>query len=200
MRGPAFAAAFLIALASGAGAQAPEPTPLPEESAPGIPTRPSAEEELTVLMEALRDPDSGNPEMIEQRIIELWSRSGSPTADLLLERGREAIQAENYREAIGHLTALTDHAPDFAEGWNTRATVFFMIEEFGLAMTDIERTLALNPDHFGALAGLGIILDQTDRPEAALAAFRAARMINPHRERVNDAIRRLAPMVDGRDL
>ncbi|MEL6235099.1 MAG: tetratricopeptide repeat protein [Pseudomonadota bacterium] len=178
----------------------------PEEEAAEAPAetgptqRPSAEEELAVLLEALRDPEAPNPEAMEERIVELWSRSGSATADLLLERGRAALGAQELGIAIGHLTALTDHAPDFAEGWNARATAFFMMEEFGLAMADIERVLELNPEHFGALAGLGLILDQTGRPEAALAAFREAQRLNPHRDQINQAVDRLAPEVDGQQL
>ncbi|MEM8742162.1 MAG: tetratricopeptide repeat protein [Pseudomonadota bacterium] len=178
----------------------------PEEEAAEAPAetgptqRPSAEEELAVLLEALRDPTAPNPQAMEERIVELWSRSGSATADLLLERGRAALGAQELGIAIGHLTALTDHAPEFAEGWNARATAFFMMEEFGLAMSDIERVLALNPEHFGALAGLGLILDQTGQPAAALAAFREAQRLNPHRAQINQAVDRLAPEVDGQQL
>ncbi|RMF33512.1 MAG: hypothetical protein D6754_16840 [Alphaproteobacteria bacterium] len=151
-------------------------------------------------MKALRDPEAADPETIERRIVEIWSISGSDTADFLLQRGREAMQAENYTAALDHLTALVDHAPEFAEGWNARATAYFMIEQYGLALADIEHVLALNPDHFGALAGLGIILEQLDRPEDALRALRAAQKLNPHRAQVNEAIERLEPEVDGLSL
>ena len=83
--------------------------------------------------------------------------------DLLLQRGQEAMEAGDLDAAIEHFTALTDHAPDFAEGWNARATAFFQDERYGPALADIERTLALNPDHFGALMGLAMILEQLDR-------------------------------------
>jgi tetratricopeptide (TPR) repeat protein len=205
MTGPRKIAA-LVAVASAVWASAPAraqndpPADTVSAEEPVEKRRPTAAEELAVLMDAIRDPAAANPERLEGRIIELWSDSGSATADYLLRRGRDAMNAEDFRAAIGHLTALTDHAPAFAEGWNARATAFFMMDEFGLALSDIERALALNPDHFGALAGMGIILEQMDRPGPALAAFRAAQTLNPHRERVNDSVRRLAPMVDGRDL
>jgi len=76
--------------------------------------------------------------------------------DLLLQRGQDALEEENYQAAIEHFTALTDHAPQFAEAWNMRATAFFLIDEYGLSIEDISRTLALNPKHFGALSGCGI--------------------------------------------
>ncbi|MEM9049091.1 MAG: tetratricopeptide repeat protein [Pseudomonadota bacterium] len=193
------AAAFGQAIDPGVEPMSPEQEA--QSALPEAPTeRPSPEEELAVLLDALRDPDAENPMAMEERIVALWSRSGSATADLLLERGRAAMTANNLEAAIDHLTALTDHAPDFAEGWNARATAFFMMEEFGLAMADIERVLALNPQHFGAFAGLGLILHQTGRPEAALAAFREAQRLNPHREMVNQSIDRLAPEVDGRQI
>lgn len=194
----AAASALVAALAAGGMAAGAEPAQ--PSRTPAVAPRPEASEELALLMSALADPDAEAPAAIEERIIALWSRSGSPTADLLLERGRKAMAAGDLRAAVDHLSALVDHAPDFAEAWNARATAFFMMEEFGLALADIERALALNPQHFGALAGLGIILEQMDRPAEALAAFRAARALNPHREPVNEAVRRLAPMVDGRDI
>jgi len=125
------------------------------------------------------------------------SRSGSVAMDLLLQRGQDALEEENYQAAIEHFTALTDHAPQFAEAWNMRATAFFLIDEYGLSIEDISRTLALNPKHFGALSGLGVILEQIGDNENALLAYRAAYEINPHRENLTEAISRLENDVDG---
>jgi tetratricopeptide (TPR) repeat protein len=197
-----------------AGSQEIQPAePPPPEAVPGEATgdgtetaqparqlRPSPEQELATLMAAIADPAAGDWEKIEERIVELWSISGSDTADLLLRRGRDAMNAGDFVTAIGHFTALIENAPGFAEGWNARATAFFMLEEFGLALADIERTLAINPSHFGALAGLGIILEQSGQPATALAAFREAQRLNPHRPQVNEAVDRLVPLVDGTAL
>ncbi len=120
--------------------------------------------------------------------------------DLLLKRGQEAIEAGDFNLAIGHLTALTDHAPDFAEGWNARATAYFLAGQFGPSVDDIRRTLALNPRHFGALSGLGMILEQTGRNDAALKAFRQSLAMNPHQEGIEAAVKRLEQDATGTEL
>ena len=147
--------------------------------------------DLDSLLADLAKPDLRTWEATEDKIVGLWSRSGSETADLLLQRGRDALEEEDYATAIEHLTALTDHAPDFAEGWHTRATAFYMMDEYGLALADLERTLVLNPRHFAALTGMGIVLEELGNHELALAAMRLAHALNPHRDNINDAIKRL---------
>lgn len=149
------------------------------------------------LLQQLADPETEDWERVEERVIDAWSRSGSVAMDLLLQRGQDALEEENYQAAIEHFTALTDHAPQFAEAWNMRATAFFLIDEYGLSIEDISRTLALNPKHFGALSGLGVILEQIGDNENALLAYRAAYEINPHRENLTEAISRLENDVDG---
>ncbi|MEO1548922.1 MAG: tetratricopeptide repeat protein [Pseudomonadota bacterium] len=148
-------------------------------------------EELDTLFAQLALEDQLGWEQIEERIKRLWSKSGSASADYLLKRGRDALEAESYTEAVEHFTALTDHAPDFAEGWNGRATAFYLMEEYGLAVQDVLRTLMLNPRHFEALSGLGLMMERMERPDAALAAFVEARKLHPHHEIINDAIDRL---------
>jgi len=155
---------------------------------------------IETLLKELADPNAEDFERLEDQIIDIWSRSGSISIDLLLQRGRDALDADDYKAAIEHFTALTDHAPDFAEGWNMRATAFYLIEEFGLAIEDIGRTLALNPKHFGALNGLGVLLEQIEDRTNALLAYRAAYEINPHRDNVIEAIERLEVEVDGRSI
>ncbi|MBB5515406.1 tetratricopeptide (TPR) repeat protein [Rubricella aquisinus] len=147
--------------------------------------------ELEQLYAQLADPETTDPIRLVNRIGRLWSNSGSEAMDLLLERGTEAIQDEDYILAIEHLTALTDHAPDFAEGWNARATAYYLNGDLGLSIADIERALALNPQHFGALAGLGLIYEELGYDQAAYSAYLASRSLNPHQERVNNAIDRL---------
>lgn len=168
---------------------APESAPLPE----------GREARLDALFERLATAETGPHERWENEIRRVWSRSGSDTADLLLQRGRDAMAREDARRAVEHLSALVEHRPDFAEGWNLRATAFFSQGQLGLALADIERTIALEPRHYGALMGLGVILEQLGREADALAAYRAAHALNPHLERVGDAVERLAPKVDGRD-
>ncbi|MEM1129373.1 MAG: hypothetical protein AAGH83_02525 [Pseudomonadota bacterium] len=156
--------------------------------------------DLDELYSQLRDPDTRDWESVEDQIWSEWSKSGSPSFDLLLERGREALEAGDTDAAIEHLTALTDHAPDFAEGWNARATAYFNAEMYGPSLSDIERTLALNPNHFAAVAGMAMILDDIGYPRDALSAYRAAAAIHPHRPDIKDAMERLEQELAGQDL
>jgi len=160
-------------------------------------TRAQDTDDLDRLLSQLADPETEDWERVEERIIDTWSRSGSTAMDLLLIRGQDAMEEDDYQSAIEHFTALTDHAPDFAEGWNMRATAFFLIDEYGLSVEDIGRTLALNPKHFGALSGLGVILEELGDTKNALLAYRSAYEVNPHRENLIEAIARLENDVDG---
>ena len=129
-----------------------------------------------------------------------WSRSGSPSMDLLLERGREAMQREDWNLAIGHLSALIDHAPDFAEAYNARATAYFNAEMYGQSLADIQRTLELNPRHFGALAGLGIIMEELGREDVALEAWQAVAELTPNRPDLDETLQRLERTTRGQTL
>ena len=120
--------------------------------------------------------------------------------DLLLDRGRDALGEGDTTLAIRHLTALIDHAPDFAEGYNGRATAYFQAGRFGLSLEDIRQTLTLNPRHFGAMTGLAIILEELGKPDEALAAWREVEKLNPNREGLSDAILRLERQVEGEAL
>lgn len=152
------------------------------------------------LYAELADPDNPAWELAQADILREWSKSGSATMDLLLKRGTEAMEAGDLPAAIEHLTALTDHAPEFAEGWNARATAYFLAGQYGPSLADIRRTLALNPHHFGALTGLGTILEQTGEPEEAMRAYRAVLALNPHQESVRQALGRLEKDANGVDI
>lgn len=155
---------------------------------------------LEELLSELADPDNSEWKKLEKQIQEAWSKSGSRTVDHLLKRGRDALDAEDYAAALEHFTAVTDHAPDFAEGWNSRATVFFLLDRYALSIEDIERTLTLNPKHYSALNGLGIMLERMGDEKNALTAFEEAQAIHPHQERVNEAVERLVKVVKGREI
>lgn len=160
---------------------------------------PAAAEDLEDLLRQLADPTTERWQRVERQVIAAWSKSGSAAMDLLLQRGRDALGAGETEAAIEHLTALTDHAPDFAEGWNARATAWFRAGHYGPAMADIARVLALNPRHFGALSGLGAILEETGRYPQALEVYRAARTIHPHQPILMRAVERLERQVAGQD-
>ena len=92
---------------------------------------------------------------------------------------QEAMQAKKFAVALDFLDRVTVLEPKFAEGWNRRATVHFMMQSFGKSMADIERTLRLEPRHFGALSGMGMILKETGRKEAALHAYERVLAVYP---------------------
>lgn len=155
---------------------------------------------LDELFAQLSDADEKSAERIEQQIWSEWSKSGSPAMDLLLERGRIAMQEGDLEAAIEHLTALTDHAPEFAEGWNALATAYFQAGDYGPSIEDIGRTLTLNPRHFGALSGLGMIFEELGDPDRALDAYKAALAVNPWLGEVKDAVERLEAEAAGQEL
>ncbi len=137
---------------------------------------------------------------IESEIWIEWSKSGSPAMDLLLQRGRDAMAIGDNRTAIDHFSAIIDHDPAFAEAWNARATAYFNAGEFGPAVADIAHVLTLNPRHFGALSGLGMILEETGKTERALEVYKSALALHPHLEGVSDAVERLETEAEGQEL
>jgi tetratricopeptide (TPR) repeat protein len=155
---------------------------------------------LDQLFSELSEPGREDWERIEGEITKIWTRSGSASMDLLLGRGNAALEAEDYPAAVEHFSALIDHAPDFPEGWNGRATTFYLMGEFALSMADVEHVLALEPRHFGALSGLAFMLESMGETELALRALRQVQALNPNRPNINDAVVRLRQMTGEAEL
>ena len=155
---------------------------------------------LESLFHELANPENGNWERTQAQIYAAWNRSGSPSMDLLAERADKAVATQDYDTALIFLNDLVRLAPDFAEGWNKRATVYFLRDEYGLSLGDIGRVLALEPRHFGAYSGLGIILDRLGDKEGALEAYRRAVDIHPNLPGAADGIRKLTREVEGERL
>ena len=158
------------------------------------------EDELDALFELLADRENQNWESVQAQIRNIWNRSGSASMDLLARRADKAMEDEDFDTALVHLNDLTRLAPDFAEGWNKRATVYFLQGEYGRSLDDIARTLRLEPRHFGALSGLGIILDRIGDSRGALEAYRRADKLHPNLPGVEEGIKKLTPEVDGQRL
>lgn len=152
---------------------------------------------MDALLSELADPDTRNWQQVERKIALEWSKSGSPAMDLLLQRARAAIDLQDWDTALEHYTALTDHAPDFAEGWAERASVYFQIGHYGPALDDLRRALALNPNQFNALAGLAVMLEEMGLREDALEAWKALSAIHPHRPETREALERLEQELGG---
>ena len=156
---------------------------------------------LDGLFLQLQDDDQeADLEAIEQDIWQEWRKSGSDAVDFLLERGMAAMQEGQMRQAISHFTTVIEQAPEFAEGYNMRATAYFMMNQYGLSVADIERTLALEPRHFGALGGLGMIMERTDRPKQALFAYEKLLEVHPKSPQAKDAVERLKDALEGTAL
>ncbi|WP_136682588.1 tetratricopeptide repeat protein [Falsirhodobacter xinxiangensis] len=157
-------------------------------------------QDMDALYDQLAKATPEEAPRIERQITAEWSKSGSASMDLLLARGNEALEAGDIDAAIEHFTALTDHAPDFAEGWNARALAFFQKGLYGQAVEDIGRTLTLNPHHFGAISGLAAMFEEMDRPKQALEAYKAALAIHPNLAGVREAVDRLEADTEGQEI
>lgn len=120
--------------------------------------------------------------------------------DLLLDRGRAAMEAGDIPLAIAHFSALVDHAPDFAEGYNARATAYFSAGLYGPALDDLRMALALNPRHFGALTGMALILSELGYDDQALVAWRKVQDLHPQQENLRPALDQLEHAVEGTRL
>ncbi len=152
------------------------------------------------LFEQLKSATPETYKAVENQIRTGWTKSGSSAVDLLLERAQDAMQNDDLDAALEHLTAATDHAPEFAQGWNLLATVYFRRDLYGPAIDSLERALAINPNHFDAMTGLAVILDELGYAEDALEAYSAVRTIHPHRENISTAIERLEKQVRGQEI
>ena len=159
-----------------------------------------ADDALDDLFKRLKAAGPDEAGRIQREIQITWDKSGSAAMDLLLQRGRDALMAGDTDKAIEHFTALTDHAPAFAEGWNALATAYYTAGAFGPSVEDIGKTLTLNPKHFGALAGLGMILEEIGKPEKALEAYHAALAIHPNLDGIVDRAAALETEIAGQDL
>lgn len=149
---------------------------------------------LQVLFARLQATSSqAEAQVAQQQIWQIWIESDDSLANRLMRNGIEAMASRQHALALQYFDRLVERAPDLAEGWNKRATVHYLMEDYQASVLDIERTLELEPRHFGALSGLGMIYDAIGEPAAALRSFEAAVAINPHldgtRQRI-DVLRR----------
>jgi tetratricopeptide (TPR) repeat protein len=172
---------------------------------PASPSPPRAEasrratlDDLFARLSAAKDETEakGIANLIERR----WSRSGSDTADLLIARASDAIQAKEHALGVELLDRVIALKPDWAEAWNRRATAFFLLDDIASAMADLRQVLAREPRHFGAWAGLGHIYMSAGDNARALDAYRKALALHPHIESVRPLVEKLTPDIDGRDI
>lgn len=156
--------------------------------------------DLDGLFQQLAEPQGEAWRIAESDILREWSKSGSAAMDLLLKRGEEALDQGDPQTAIGHLTALTDHAPDFATGYQARAVAYAMIGDYGPALADLARTLELEPRQFAALTQLGGMFEEMGDDQRAIEAYRQSLTIHPHQQEAIDGLARLEMANHGTDI
>ncbi len=142
-----------------------------------------------VVAAALRDTDPDTREHAELALWRIWSRSGDREVDRLFAEGMERMGAGDLDEALVKFNRVVRLRPDFAEGWNKRATLYFMVGEWSKALTDCDQVIKRNPHHFGALAGYSLIYLQLERFERAREFARRALEVNPNMESVRQNLR-----------
>jgi tetratricopeptide (TPR) repeat protein len=151
------------------------------------------DERLVGLFQQLEAAPVGDAAGVESRIWQIWIETGDAASERLMRQGIGAMAGRQLDLALRMFDRLVDRAPGFAEAWNKRATVHYLMGDFEASVADIQKVLDLEPRHFGALSGLGLIYDAVGEPAAALRSFEAALSINPHlagtRERA-DALRK----------
>lgn len=147
------------------------------------------------LAAALRDDDALVRKLAERAMWEVWSRSGDASVDRLLASGIEQMGAREGELAVRTFTEVIRRRPDFAEGWNKRATVYYLMGEYQKSLADCDEVMKRNPYHFGALSGYGMIYLQLDQPAKALDYFQQALKVNPNLESVNETVEMLKPLL-----
>ncbi|MGH6677154.1 MAG: tetratricopeptide repeat protein [Xanthobacteraceae bacterium] len=156
---------------------------------------------LDTLFAALKiAPNAESAKAIESQIWAVWMISGSDTCNLLMARVKIAIETKDYNLALKLLDAIVEIKPDYVEAWNQRATVYYLKNDYAHAIADLGEVLAREPRHFGALSGLGMILQELGDDKDALKAYRDALKIDPHLEHIPDAVRELSRKVEGRNI
>ena len=150
--------------------------------------------------ELRRERNPRAAERIANRIREQWSRSGSASIDLLMQWSAKALEEKKFDVALDLLDEVVVLQPDFAEGWNRRATVHFMMDSYSKSMADIEHALRLEPRHFGALAGMAAIFRLYDRKQAALDANMRVLEVYPMLRSAQDEVSKLSEELAGQGI
>lgn len=144
--------------------------------------------DVPALVQALRDPDEHVRALAERALWQVWSRSGDPGVDSLFRLGLEQMTRQDAEAAIETFSQIIQRKPDFAEGWNKRATLYYLVGEYDKSVADCEEVIKRNSVHFGALSGFGLNYLQLQKPERALQYFQRALDINPNLAQIQAAV------------
>ena len=141
------------------------------------------------LVQRLTDESPLVRSFAEQGLWVLWSRSGDDAVDALLAKGVEEMQARQFKESIATFSEVIRRKPGFAEGWNKRATAFFLAGDFKRSLADCDEVMKRNPYHFGALAGYGQIYFRLEQYDKAIEYWKRALRVNPNMAGVESSIK-----------
>ena len=191
-----FLAIILLAVLSGPPAIAEGQEPAGTDAA--VETQASRLD--TLFAELKRERNERAAERISNRIWEEWRRSGSASIDLMMQWANKAIEDKKFDVALDFLDRVTVLEPDYAEGWNRRATVHYMMDNYAKSMADIERTLRLEPRHYGALSGMAAIMKETGNKELALRAYRRVLSVYPMMRSAQKEVSTLADELAGEGI
>ena len=144
--------------------------------------------------------DPAEADEVAAQIWNIWTRHGTEEVDLIMAHGIVAMNTGDLRRALQAFDVVVNLAPEFAEGWNKRATVFFYLRNYEASIGDIQRTLALEPRHFGALSGLGLVTEAIGDDAAALRAFESALEIHPHMRHARQRVKELRAKIKGKRI
>lgn len=147
-----------------------------------------------------RAEDKEKAEVLEKAVWQIWLRSGSDTVDVLMQQSIKAMNDERMDAALAILDVVTEIAPSYPEGWNKRATVLYVQQQYEASLRDIAKVLELEPRHFGALSGKGLIRRAQGKDAEALEAFRDALKVHPFLEGAEQAIKELKIKVEGQGI
>ncbi|TPQ39408.1 hypothetical protein C2U70_07205 [Bradyrhizobium guangdongense] len=196
--------ASIAAVAPALAQEGPKGPPVRQKKLPEAPAKlPKVDrsKNLDFLFGALKAaPDDASAKHVEARIWAIWIQTPSDTAALLMQRAKAAVDAQKVDVAIKLLDSVIKLRPDYVEAWNRRATLFYMQNDYGRSLADIREVLIREPRHFGALAGLGMIMQEIGDEKRALDAYRKALAINPHLDKIPDQVKSLTEKVEGRDI
>jgi tetratricopeptide (TPR) repeat protein len=172
----------------------------PPDQLPKLP-RGDRNQNIDFLLGALKAaPDDTSAKAIEDRVWAVWMSAGNETTGLLMTRAKKAIDEDDYDLALRLLDSIIEIKPDFTEAWNRRATVYFMKKDYTDSLADLLKVLAREPRHFGALSGLGLIMQDIGDDKRALDAYRKALDVYPRLKGVAEKVKGLTEKVDGRDI
>jgi tetratricopeptide (TPR) repeat protein len=176
---------------------AEDPTPKRQAEEPAKPELTHEQKLDELFSELKRERNEKAAQRILGRIWQEWNRSGSASIDLMMGWAKKAMDDKKYDVALDFLDQVVVLDPKYPEGWNRRATLHFMMHNFGKSMADIEQTLELEPRHFGALSGMARIMEEGDRKELALSAYQRVLEIYPMDRNAQNQVSELSEQLAG---